>query len=522
MRASKNLISIITLSILCAGCANNTSSSSTSSSIDTSINKNTVNIEIKNDSLNGKVYSPEEITLSETLYSLESKKLQNLQVLPSTGDVNILVIPILLPDYSNIDINNDGKDDKEKIIEDIEKVFFSEDLDNYDSVKTFYKKSSFNKLNLSGEVTEWFDVAEWTSYKSAVEIDYYETYDVVESAISWAKNILKIDMTKYDSNQDGYIDGVWCIYSCPNYTNNGPKTDYNNYWAYTSWGNQSTTPNVKNPIYNLFGWASYDFMYEGYGINKVDAHTYIHETGHFLGLNDYYSDQMSYNPIGKIDMMDGNVIDHNSYSKMLLGWTKPYVVTKSTTINLSSMSNENSLIVVPGDSYTITNNEFDPFSEYILIEYYTNESLNYNDSNNKYENGLIAPKENGVRIYHIDNRKFIVDTSDEFNITCKEYNNEKITSTKRLVLPITNHRGMDNYNMYFNLDINVNLFDEIRMIESSNIDSFSNGGKQKSSSYFKEGDTFSLEKYGKNFFYHGTTLNNGDTFSSIVTIKEAN
>ena len=323
-------------------------------------------------------------------------------------------------------------------------------------------------------------------------------------------------MTKYDNDQDGYIDGVWCIYSSPNHKNNGPKTEYSNYWAYTNWGNQDVTPDIKNPIYNLFGWASYDFMYEEHGIDYVDAHTYIHETGHFLGLNDYYSDQLSYSPIGKIDMMDANIGDHNSYSKMLLGWTKPYVVTTNASINLKSMNNENSLIVIPSDNTTITNNEFDPFSEYILIEYYTNEGLNYNDS----ISGFNTIDNSGVRIYHIDNRKFLVNIEDEFNITYKEYENEKITSTNRLFMPITNRRGKDNYNMYFNLDPNINLFDEIRLIESNNIDTFSNGGKQKAKTYFTNGDSFSLEKYGKNFFYNGNVFNNGDSFSSIVEIKE--
>ena len=205
----------------------------------------------------------------------------------------------------------------------------------YDSVKTFYQKSSYNKLNLGGEVTEWFNVSEYTDYTNAAQIDSSQTYDIVRKAVNWAKTTLKIDMSKYDNDKDGYIDGVWCIYSAPNYTNGGPQTDYGNYWAYTSWGNQDDsveTPSTTNPIYNLFGWASYDFMYEGYGIEHVDAHTYIHETGHFLGLNDYYSDQMSYNPIGKVDMMDANICDHNSYSKMLLGWTKPYVVVGNAEI----------------------------------------------------------------------------------------------------------------------------------------------------------------------------------------------
>ena len=105
-------------------------------------------------------------------------------------------------------------------------------------------------------------------------------------------------------------------------------------------------------------------------------------------------------------------------------------------------------------------------------------------------------------------------------MTCQEYNNETLTKNKRLVLPITNKRGMDNYNYYFNLDINVNLYDEIRMIEATNIDTFSNGGMQKNESLFKTDSSFSLNKYGKNFFINENKFNNGDTFSYEVNILE--
>ena len=512
---NKNYIfTLLVASLLCNGCNTNTSSPVTSS-----LNK----IKITNATKEGTVINPEDVIIANTKHSIESSMINNLQVLPSSGDVNILVVPILMPGYEYIDLDNDGKDDLNKVHKDIEKAFFSEELDTYESVKSFYKKSSFGKLNIGGEVTDWFDVANETNYTSANEIDYYQTYDLVEQITNWAKYTLGIDMTKYDSDQDGYIDGIWCIYSCPNYTNGGPQTDYGNYWAYTSWGNQDAAtkrPNVNNPIYNLFGWASYDFMYEGFGINKVDAHTYIHETGHFLGLNDYYSDQMPYNPIGKVDMMDANICDHNSYSKMLLGWTKPYIVTGNAEIELDYFTKENNFIVIPSDNTVIENNTFDPFSEYILIEVYANEDLNEYDSLNKYSNNIKGLNDKGVRIYHVDNRKFLVDTSNEYNITCKEYNGEKIDKNHKLALPITNYRGSDSYNMYFNLDINVNLYDEIRMIEATNIDTFSSGGVQKSKSLFKENDEFSLDKYGKNFFINEDKFNNGDTFSYKVLIEE--
>jgi len=261
-------------------------------------------------------------------------------------------------------------------------------------------------------------------------------------------------------------------------------------------------------------------MYEGYGKKSLDAHTYIHETGHFLGLSDYYSDASAYNPIGKVDMMDANIVDHNSYSKMLLGWTKPYIVRGNKTIELGAMANENSFIVIPSDDTTITDGKFDPFGEYILIELYTNEGLNYKDSRVALSDRPLAMNSKGVRIYHIDSRKYLADVSDTSNITCTEYKGETLSKTKRIILPISNNRGSDTYNNIFKFDTTFNLFDEIRLFESNGKNTFSNGGYQKSTSLFDKGDSFSLATYGKDFFLNQTTFDNGSAFTSTITIGD--
>lgn len=466
-------------------------------------------------------YNPDDVTLTMNIHDFEQYQYYNLQKLPSLGDVNLLIIPILIPGYETIDLNEDGVDDKEEVKNDIEIAFFGDDEKlGYESVKTFYQKSSYGKLNLSGEVTDWYD-ATLSGFTSAAEITATETVELVNDAVKWAQDTLKIDMTEYDADQDGYIDGVWCVYSCPNMHNGGPYLDDQNYWAYTSWGNQTEMGNVSSPIYNLFGWASYDFMYDGYGIDKIDAHTFIHETGHFLGLSDYYAtDLLVYSPLGRIDMMDANLIDHNSFSKMILGWTKPYVVYGSDTIDLKSFQNENSFIVIPSDQ-SAPSAEFNPFSEYILIEVYDNHGLNYQDSNvylGDYK--ILAPQGLGVRIYHIDKRPFLLNLQNLNNITMTPYDWQGLEQYQYLELPITNSRATDVYNYYFNLSIEVNLLDEIRMIEASGKDTFSSGGKQTLSSYFKTGDVFSFEDYRDFFLYD--SFNNGDTFSKTITIGEMN
>ena len=499
--------------------------SSCDSSGESSMYNSKATISITTDkNIENKVFKPDEVEITMTLKNFEEKAYYNTQVMPSIGNVNILVVPVLIPEYETIDTNNDGEDDKDEVLRDISTLFFgnpnSDERLKFGSVSSFYKESSYGKLHLNGAVTDWFDVEAELGYTSANEITSDVTTEIMEKAVEKYKKTSKDNMKSFDSDEDGFIDAVWLVYSAPDYTNDGPMLDDYNYWAYTSWANQDSSGDINDPVANVYGWASYDFMYEGYESTSIDSHTFIHETGHFLGLNDYYSTDgnAAYSPLGKVDMMDNNIIDHNSYSKMLLGWTKPYVVYGNATIDLSSMQNENAFIVIQSDDAEVSY-EFNPFDEYILIELYTNEGLNNIDSKSVYDD-VIAPNGKGVRIYHIDKRLYTI-TLDEINNnnSISEYDGININSG--LVTPITNSRDNDVYNTAFDLDNTVNLFDEIRLIEENGKDTFSNGGYQTLRSYFRDGDSFSFTTHSTFFTSKNgeTTFNNGSSFSYKVGVS---
>ncbi len=486
-------------------------------------NTTSISAVVKIEGNEGKIYSPNDVEISETLHSFNDKEYLNYQVMPSVGEIDIVVVPLLIPTYETIDINNDGVDDKETVREHIQTAFFGEDEENinFKSVKQFYRESSYDKLHIDGVVTPWVDLKEY-GYSSPSEVTYNETINILNDIVDYLNNSLAYDMTNYDVDKDGYIDGIWVIYSAPNYTNGGPKLDDNNYWAYTSWVNTETQGDPTNPIANLFGWASYDFMYTYYTNQvddelKIDSHTYIHETGHFLGLEDYYGEN-GYNPIGGADMMDESIIDHNSYSKMLLGWTKPYLVYGEGEIKIGSMSKENNLIVVLDDEAVDNNGIFNPFDEYILIELYSTEGLNYLDSLSPLDDndGYFAPGKVGVRIYHVDKRIFVADAS-KYYWEIYPYNNQDINTNMGLATPITNSRSKDIYEVYFGLDSTITLYDEIRLIEASGEDTFSSGGLQNVNTFFTEGDTFSLSSYASQFY--GGALNSKNPFTKTITVE---
>ena len=56
-----------------------------------------------------------------------------------------------------------------------------------------------------------------------------------------------------------------------------------------------------------------------------------------MGLTDYYIDSYT-GGTGATVMMDRNEGDEDCFSKMLLGWTKPQIVTESCYVTLASSS----------------------------------------------------------------------------------------------------------------------------------------------------------------------------------------
>ena len=172
---------------------------------------------------------------------------------------------------------------------------------------------------------------------------------------------------------------------------------------------------ISSPVLMTYSWSSFDMLSKGSDKTKLDTHTYIHEFGHQLGLNDYYDTSNSgglnpyTSPMGGLDMMDNNVGDHSAFSKFALGWVNPYVVNGDygeVNIELKSLLSDGECIILPTKEYNNT-----PFDEYFMIEYVKNDSINKLDStagypSTFYTDGRIIRfySKNGIRITHIDAR----------------------------------------------------------------------------------------------------------------------
>ncbi len=327
--------------------------------------------------------------------------------LPSLGNDEILVIPVVFSDCRLTD------EELIKEHENIEKTFFGNSEDTYwESLSSYYKKSSYNKLNISGKVSDYFYYDKTVLEANAVyyESDVEPTYNILEAALVWYEEN-NDDINRFDTDNDNRIDSVWLIYMeeyNAKYFNYNPSSMNEEYlseflWAYTYWYIKDWKYDFIRPY--SYAWASYSFLHDG-DENGTDAHTIIHETGHLFGLEDYYNYDYTTSilgdrtkPCGSLDMMDNNILDHNAYTKYLLNWISPIEVKEDGIYEISSFQeNGDSLIIRVNDNNT-------PFDEYLIIEYYTPTGLNELDSYNRYdEQTPYGFTENGFKIYHVDSR----------------------------------------------------------------------------------------------------------------------
>lgn len=458
-------------------------------------------------------YSPSEVEIPYTLADYSRGNYFHEVKMPSVGKTPLLVVPIIFRGYEYL---ADGEN-----MELIRKAFFGDSEDvPFESLHSYYYKSSMGQLDITGTVTDYFHAPSEYSFSA---LNRQKTYnDLAEDALDWVEETYSdsgFNRSDYDSNSDGVIDGLWLISVLPMQSSSHLYS-----WAFTTSTGELGDPD--SPKVNTFGYATTEFLQGEEENESCDSHVLIHETGHMLGLNDYYSfnTKSGYSPLGGCDMMDHNVGDMNPYSKMLLGWTKPYVITGDCQITLpSSQSSDMPLIVFAEDSkeYPVVNGklQFNIFDEYMVLDLYSGSGLN---SAPYSEYDIAMPKGRGGRLYHVDNRLGILqydNSGDPETLTLpgdplEPLKEEHQGSIYRAFY--NTEAGNNSEESYFIHDKQYNYFDEIRWISADSEDYASSSSIPDSDYLFSPGDVFSMEKYLSQFNSKG--LDNGKVLSTTFTI----
>ncbi len=271
------------------------------------------------------------------------------QGLPTTGSPQVLVMLVDFPDYPH-SANQDPAD--------IDNKFFGNgDAEQYpfESLRNFYERSSYDQLHIGGNVLGWYTAQNnrsyyenlgWGTGQEALMMEALDYFDAQGH-----------DFTQYDNDNNGTIDSFFIKWT-------GPDTGWSGFWWAYQWVwhmNTDYTVDGKSLQTYVWSWISNP---EG---EAYQPQTDIHETGHALGLPDYYDYDDTVGPdggVGGMDMMHSNNCDHNAFSKFVLDWVTPTVISEGAydlELNPSGTSPDCVLIMPQAESGV--------FHEYFMAQY---------------------------------------------------------------------------------------------------------------------------------------------------------
>ena len=234
-----------------------------------------------------------------------------------------------------------------------------------------------------------------------------------------AENKAGIDYKSLDGDGDGYIDVTYFITGEDLSKTKPGKTGY---WLYGpamgSTNNNEYRPNMEDPTLKHFVKADYENLSQEPDSSKTQIcgiRNILHETGHALGLEDYYdAAALEGFPVlatlGCFDMMAYDAGDHDAFSKFALGYIEPYVVEgieDEITIRMSVSEDHDDVILIP----TSKGWNGTAFDEYILIDICAPvgaTGFDWGRTMYIYDN-----PQGGVRIYHVDARLMHYEKNEE-------------------------------------------------------------------------------------------------------------
>lgn len=282
----------------------------------------------------------------------------------------------------------------------------------YESLREYYRRASQGKLDIDGEVIGWVRLSKPRSkykpryppgatYDQKLRMDNQALFDLISEAIDQVD--AQTDLSTFDNDHDGDVDLLSILYT-------GPDEGWNSFWWAYRW--EFFVPDSFRKTFDGKRLKQFVFQFvdprQG---SDFDPTTLIHETGHALGLPDFYdycpieSFQQDHCPewatqpgpdggIGGLDMMDANWGNHNAFSRWLLDWIDPVVISPGASSSLvlsasgATSGGTKAVAIFPGLEATDT-----PAQEMFIME---NRERVGNDA------GYAQMPADGLLIWHVD------------------------------------------------------------------------------------------------------------------------
>lgn len=257
--------------------------------------------------------------------------------MPQTGTAKTVFLLVQFPDAKN---NNAAWSQTA-----MQKRYY--DAEAPDSLTGFYLRSSFENLKIEGKVYGWYTAKNNRSSYTGTD----GNRKLYQEVLNYCDKI-GVDFSDFDGDKDGVVDCVYMLCA-------GGDTGYGSDW----W---NCSGYLNDAAFQLDGKSFGSYV----KLMTDDLPTAIHETGHTLGLWDYYQMDEQGNAsygIGGNDIMDDNTCDHNALSKLTLGW-----ITPTAVYGADMKSNEAIAVDSSADGECIvyfTGSQADYTGEFYVIEY---------------------------------------------------------------------------------------------------------------------------------------------------------
>lgn len=343
--------------------------------------------------------SPEEQAFVEKLTSPQEARASRMQrvapkrsseeeatsEVPTKGDV---YIPVLLVQYADTKFSSD--DPKNAFENRINGDNYT-DEGGYGSIREYFidqSKGIFSpQFDIIGPITLSNDM----KYYGGNDKQGYDLRprEMVSEACRKVYTDKMADFTRYDNNNDGYVDIVYIIYAGYGEASYPDKLE-NTIWPH-QWG-------FDDPLHlggvKINRYACNNEL-DGYtGANLDGIGTFCHEFSHCLGLPDLYDTSSAGTAFGMSmwSLMDYGCYNNNghtpcgytAYEKDYLGWETITELNTPTNVTLTSLSEG-------GEAYKIVN-DANP-NEYYIVEYCAQKGWN-----------AYAPA-SGMLVMHVDYQK---------------------------------------------------------------------------------------------------------------------
>jgi M6 family metalloprotease-like protein len=248
--------------------------------------------------------------------------------LGTAADIDTLHCLIILVDFSDMTHESGFHSEPPNF----DTLLFSQGVRHPGSMTDYYAETSYGKVYLQGQVTQWYRMPQTYAYYVAGDRGFgaypHNAQKLTEDAVTAADP--DVDFSLYDNNGDHTVDALFIVHAGPGYEDTGNLNYIHSHaWVIVQTMNLDSV-NIRN--YSME-------PEETAGNNLVSIGVFCHEFGHVLGLPDLYDYGYDSEGVGNWSVMAGGSwggggsvpVHFDAWSKYQLGWAIPTIPSGNIT-----------------------------------------------------------------------------------------------------------------------------------------------------------------------------------------------